>query len=114
MKNLENFLNKSSEHYYINNNVMRCKSYKWSFPLFLNVRGNIIPELNRSIVPYYSADFGAAINDGFFVRPAIGVRFGEPRSSFTLAITYMAQKLKLTPEQYSTTSFIGLKAGWEF
>lgn len=100
--------------YYINNKVMRCKSYKWSFPLFLNVRGNIIPELNRSIVPYYSADFGAAINDGFFVRPAIGVRFGEPRSSFTLAITYMAQKLKLTPEQYSTTSFIGLKAGWEF
>lgn len=100
--------------YYINNKVMRYKDYKWSFPLFADVRGNIIPELNRSIVPYYSAEFGAAINDGMFVRPAIGVRFGEPRSSFTLAITYMAQKLKLTPEHYSTTSFIGLKAGWEF
>ena len=100
--------------YYINNKVMRYKDYKWSFPLFADVRGNIIPELNRSIVPYYSAEFGAAINDGMFVRPALGVRFGEPRSSFTLAITYMAQKLKLTPEHYSTTSFIGLKAGWEF
>lgn len=100
--------------YYINNKEMRSKDYKWSFPLFLNVRGNIIPELNRNVVPFYSAEFGSAINDGIYFRPSIGIRIGEPRGAFILAISYMAQKMKVDPERKQTASFIGLKTGWEF
>ena len=100
--------------YYINNKDMRCKDYKWSFPLFANVRGNIIPGLNRNVVPFYSAELGSAINDGIYFRPALGIKIGEQRGAFTIDITYTAQTLKHTPEHHSTTSFIGLKAGWEF
>lgn len=100
--------------YYINNKAFRCKDYKWSFPLFATVRGNIIPEYNRSVVPFYSAEVGAAINDGFYFRPALGVRFGEPRSAFLLALTYTAQSLKDEQGRRSTTSFVGLRLGWEF
>lgn len=100
--------------YYINNKVMRAKDYSWSFPVFANVRGNIIPELNRTVVPFYSAELGAAINDGIYFRPSIGIRIGEPRGAFVLAISYTAQQMKTEPEHKQTASFIGIKAGWEF
>lgn len=100
--------------FYINNNAVRCENYKWSFPLFLSVRGNIIPELHKDVVPFYSAELGSAINDGLYFRPALGLRIGEPRSAFTIALTYTAQRLKMEPERKATSSFVGLKIGWEF
>lgn len=95
--------------YYINDEL-RCTSNSWAMPIFVNVRGNIISMEHRHIVPYYSFDIGAAIGDGFFFRPTIGVRFGEPRSAFLLGVTYWCQNLKTV----GVTSFFGLKLGYEF
>lgn len=104
--------------YYIENEKIRYSDIKWSFPIFANVRGNIIPSEHRTIVPFYSVDLGGTVRDGFMIRPTIGVRFGDPRSAFTVGITYLGQTLKAPKEagSYSRdyTSFVGIKLGYEF
>lgn len=104
--------------YYFNNEKIRHSDIEWSFPIFLNARGNIIPAEHRSIVPYYSVDLGGTIRDGVMFRPTIGVRFGEPRSAFLVGITYLGQSLKAPIEvgkyERDYTSFVGLKLGYEF
>lgn len=108
--------------YYINNDEYRSDNVEWAFPLFFNVRGNIIPSKYRNIVPFYSFDIGGVCRDGFMMRPTIGVRFGEPRSAFVLGLSYMGQSVKgyyisELGEQINKnkfTSFIALKLGYEF
>ncbi len=108
--------------YYFNNEKVRYSNIEWSFPIYINVRGNIIPSESRTLVPYYSFDIGGAMRDGFMVRPTIGVRIGEPRSAFLVGLSYMGQSLKsfkvdkesgyLPNREY--TSFVALKIGYEF
>lgn len=104
--------------YYIENDKIRHSDIKWSFPIFLNLRGNIIPSEHRTVVPFYSVDLGGTVRDGFMVRPTIGVRLGDPRSAFTVGITYLGQSLKapVAEGKYKRdyTSFVGLKIGYEF
>lgn len=107
--------------YYINNSSLRYKSNAWAMPIFANVRGNIMSTESRTIVPYYSVDLGGTIRDGFMFRPTIGVRFGEPRSAFTVGLSYMGQSMaqftydnskKVANQKF--TSFVALKLGYEF
>lgn len=110
--------------FYPKSNHLRYTTWKWSFPLFFNVRGNIIGrEHHRPVIPYYSFDIGAAIHDGFMVRPTIGLRIGDfDRSAFLIGISYLAQNLRvasvnaegeLERDNY-LSSFITLKIGYEF
>lgn len=108
--------------YYIDNSKVRYYSSAWSFPLFANIRGNIIPTEERDVVPYYSFDLGGSIRDGFLMRPTIGIRIGRNRSAMLVGISYVGQHLKsygYNEEGYKIAkgkfaSFISLRLGYEF
>lgn len=98
--------------YNINGSQFRSKDITsdWSFPIFVNVRGNIISEEYRDAVPYYSLDAGYTIGDnGFMIRPSLGYRFGIPYSAFLVAVTYCGQM-----SGGNFLSFVGIKLGYEF
>lgn len=107
---------------YFHNTEERYRSKNWAFPLFLNVRGNFIPTDTRDVVPYYSMDLGAAIRDGFMMRPTFGLRIGQKRSAFLVGLSYLGQNTKFSRHEtdgriqsYSKfLSFITLRLGYEF
>lgn len=100
--------------YYINNDHMRDSHIAWAFPLYANVRGNIIPTAYHTVVPYYSLDIGGAIRDGFMWRPTIGMRVGQARSAFLLGLTYTGQCYKAVGGKNRYGSFLGLTLGYEY
>lgn len=100
--------------YYIDGSRLRHDDIDWSFPLYVNIRGNIIHDGYNTVVPYYSVDMGGAIRDGFFWRPTIGIRVGQPRSAFLLGLTYTGQSLKDVSGGRRYASFLGLTLGYEY
>lgn len=100
--------------YYIDNSRLRSSGIKWSFPIFATVRGNIIPDEYRSVVPYYSFDLGGVIRDGFMWRPTFGLRIGQSRSAFLVGITYTGQTLRYETGKNRYVSGLGLTIGYEF
>ncbi len=108
--------------YYIENDKVRFYSSEWAFPIFANVRGNIIPTEERDVVPYYSFDIGGTVRDGFLMRPTVGVRIGRNRSAILLGLSYVGQSMrtfKLSEfgeriSKQSFTSFLSLRVGYEF
>lgn len=101
--------------YYTNSSNIREKSGAWAFPVFLNVRGNLIPGYERKVVPYYSLSSGVTIQDGFMIRPTIGARFGAlRRSAFLLGLSYNGQTLKDPLSKTRFQSFVTLNIGYEF
>lgn len=107
--------------YYFNNEEVRWSSVEWSFPIYANFRGNIIPTEYRKVVPYYSLDIGGSIRDGFMVRPTIGIRVGEPRNAFLLGLSYLGQEVDsyelvppLVEKKSKFISAVTLKIGYEF
>lgn len=108
--------------YFINNSNIRRSSRKWDWPIYATIRGNLIDETYRDIVPYYNFDIGGAIQDGFMVRPTIGVRFGTPRSAFTLGLSYVGQsfascKVNKDNDLVKANKFysaVALRVGYEF
>lgn len=104
--------------YYINEGNLRRGDIKWGMPLFATVRGNLMPGTYRHVVPYWGCDAGVSVRDGFFFRPAVGLRIGEVRNSFTVAISYMGQNVGTYNAQGEKdgkfTSFALLRIGYEF
>jgi len=109
--------------YYFNPGILRRKSHNWAIPIMINVRGNIIPQDYRTVVPYYSVDVGSTVTDGFLLRPTLGIRCGERRSAFLLGVSYMLQVMSGYESKYEpgnhnektlNTSFFGLRIGYEF
>ncbi len=108
--------------YFINNDCLRRSSVPWDFPLYASVRGNFIDETYRTCVPYYSLDAGAAIRDGFMIRPTVGLRFGQPRSAFLLGLSYVGQVVSgydesvpgLVTDKNRFVSMLALRLGYEF
>lgn len=104
--------------YYINQGNARRGDIKWGMPLFATVRGNLMPGEYRNVVPYYQVEVGGSIRDGFMFRPGLGLRIGEPRNAFTVAINYMGQDLatynKSGAKATKYTNFVALRLGYEF
>lgn len=109
--------------YYPKSSDLRYTSWKWSFPLFFNVRGNITSGQYRTVVPYYSLDAGASLHDGFMFRPTVGIRIGDyNNSAFLVGVSYLGQSLKVAKTNADgavyrdnyLASFITLKLGYEF
>ena len=100
--------------YYYNNNEVRHSDIKWTFPIYANVRGNIISQNNRSCVPYWGIKLGTVIRDGFFFSPTLGVRLGEHRDSWLLNISYSYNKLEVLPDVNTDCNFLLLGVGYEF
>lgn len=107
--------------YYFNNDKVRFKNTKVVFPLYFNVRGNMIDETYRTTVPYYSFDIGATTQDGFMVRPTVGIRIGESRGAFLLGLSYVGQNYRVKVSDGTNVvrgnhfiSGVALRVGYEF
>ena len=109
--------------YYFNPEILRRTSHNWAMPIMLNFRGNLIPQDYRTVVPFYSVDFGVSVTDAFMFRPTIGIRCGEPRSAFRLGVSYMLQNMRgwkldsytsVYEASTRSVSFVALKIGYEF
>ncbi len=63
-----------------------------SFPVYANVRGLIVDNKSRVTVPYWSANIGYTIKDGFSFAPSIGLRIGSmERYHFLVSVGYALQ-----------------------
>lgn len=112
--------------YYINSDdVLWNHKIRWSFPLYVDLRGNFIPSDYRNVVPYWSFDVGGAIRDGFMARPSLGIRVGRERCAFLLSLSYTLQRMKVRElrkydlgykhfPECEYVSLISLRLGYEF
>lgn len=104
--------------YYIEQGNLRRSDIKWGMPIFATVRGNLIPGKYRSVVPYWGIEVGASVRDGAFFRPSLGLRIGEPRQAFTIALSYMGQDIATYNSEMEKvgkfTNFACLRLGYEF
>ena len=100
--------------YYPNNKNVRKRASQFSMPIFLNVRGNILPDNTRMTVPFWSANVGTSISDGFFFTPAVGLRIGEKRSAFLISVAYTLRHLDSYPGNTNNYSGALLKLGYDF
>ncbi len=110
--------------YYFPAEHLRVRSYRWAFPMYINFRGNLLSMSYRNIVPFYSLDFGGTVQDGLMWRPSLGLRIGDPRKAFTIAVSYVGQdildyKFNInTPDAVEKgtryVSFLALRLGYEF
>lgn len=100
--------------YYPNNKNVRDSDSHFSIPVFLNIRGNILPDETRRIVPFWSANIGASISDGFFFTPAVGLRIGEKRSAFLVSVAYTLRHLDTYPKCKSNYNGVFFRLGYEF
>lgn len=100
--------------YYFENSKLRERDIKWSFPILATVRGNIISDEYRTVVPYYSVEIGGTIQDGFMWRPTFGLRIGQSRSALLVGINYTGQDLIYKTNKKRYVSSLGLTIGYEF
>lgn len=69
------------------------QNIRWAFPLFANFRGLLIDNLSRTTVPYWSANIGYTINDGFYFAPSLGLRIGSmERNHLIVSLGYSLQR----------------------
>lgn len=104
--------------YYFDQEYLRRGDIKLAMPIYATVRGNFMPGKYRTVVPFYSFDIGGTVRDGFMVRPAVGIRVGEPRKAFTASIVYMGQNNliynNLGEKANKFRSFVALRLGFEY
>lgn len=100
--------------YYYDTAGKRNCTHDWGMPLFLDLRGNFIPNGYRDVVPFWSMDLGTTFPDGVMVRPAIGLRIGQPRSAFIVSLGYIGQNMRVYDGQKKFKSGINLSLGYEF
>lgn len=100
--------------YYPNNSNVRAPKAHLAMPLFVNARGNILSDEIRRVVPYWSVNVGAALPDGFFLTPGVGLRIGEKRSALLIGINYTFRHLDAKLGRTENYSGVMLKLGYEF
>lgn len=103
---------------FIDSSYYRVMNHNWGMPVFINARGNLIPNDYLDVVPFWTVDFGAEFPDGVMIRPCVGIRVGQPRSAFIASIGYVGQQIRCYSKAFEIThkmrSFITLKIGYEF
>lgn len=110
--------------YYFHCGGFRAHAHDWSLPLYFNVRGGMMARAERVCTPFYSLDIGSSIADGFMIRPTVGLKIGERRGAFVVALSYVGQNMKTYSNRVnengrlvyddSFVSFVALKLGYEF
>lgn len=104
--------------YYFDKHHIRRGDTKWGMPLFGDIRGSFMSSTYRKVVPYWDVAIGASIRDGFFFRPTLGLKIGEPRQAFLIGVSYMGQELatlnNLGQKTHDYTSIFCLKLGFEY
>ena len=94
---------------------------KVSFPVYANFRGIFVDDHARSTVPYWSANVGYTINDGFSFAPTVGFRFGSlERNHFLLGLGYSLQCVSVLDKEAGSgyknlvLNAVTLKLGYQF
>ncbi len=89
---------------------------KIDLPLYLDLRGSLMSQADKKVVPYWSVDGGYGIGQGFYASPTLGIRIGQSRGSFLVGLSYLFQHY-----DYSKVSMAdqlvhaaALKLGYEF
>ena len=100
--------------YYVNNDHVRRSDIAWSFPIYVDVRGNIISQQDRGAVPYWSVDLGGEIRGGLYFSPTLGYRFGTQRGSLLLGVSYTLWQADTWKKDNESISGVSLKVGYEF
>lgn len=103
-----------ARYYITNNDCYRSTPIRWTMPIYANVRGNIISQDNRSVVPYWSFNIGGAVRDGFLVSPTIGIRVGEQRNAFIVGVSYGYNEIKGYENGKKGINFVLIRLGYEF
>jgi hypothetical protein len=106
-----------ARYYFDRETARRTSSTDWGFPLYLTVRGNFIPTQYRTVVPFYAFDFGTTVKDGVMIRPTVGLRIGQMRSAFIVALSYVGQfteGLDYGIDDVNYMPFVSLRLGYEF
>lgn len=85
----------------------------YSLPIYLDVRGNIISQEDTMFAPYWNFDLGYSINEGVYVAPSLGVKFGGIRHNFITAIFYNLQGHRYL-DSNQVLHAIGVRIGYEF
>lgn len=102
-------------HYYFrHNDIFRNTTSKLNMPIFLDVRGSLISQDTRELVPFWGMDIGTMINDGFFISPTFGLKLGDVDSSWLIGLSLTLQKVKNKEPNPSKVCFASLKVGYEF
>ena len=83
-----------NDRVYVNDGRMD-PDIKLAFPIFFNARGLIMDNLSRTVVPYWSANVGYTIFDGFYFAPGLGLRIGSTeRNHILVGIGYALQQVQ--------------------
>lgn len=96
-------------------------SIKLAFPVFFNVRGLVMDNLSRTAVPYWSANIGYTIFDGFYFAPSVGIRIGSTeRHHILVGVGYALQHVNaydlddMTDYRRLALNAATLKIGYQF
>lgn len=104
--------------YRIDESNHKVAAYRWSIPVFLNLRGNFIAQRSRMFAPYWSMDIGYAIFDNFFFSPTLGVRIGGARHNCLIGISYTGQIANfnhgITPYTNGYLNILTARVAYEF
>ena len=100
--------------YYLNSKDVRSSSINCSIPIYLDIRGDIISQESRTIVPFWSCDIGGEIHDGFFFSPTLGLRYGEKRNSTIFGIGFSYNQLNTLKKDKEGRLLLFAKIGYEF
>jgi len=71
-------------------NFSKAISY---LPIYLDLRGNFIPQEDRMFSPYWNLDVGYTLNAGFTIAPTLGLKFGGLRNNFLVGLGYVGQSM---------------------
>lgn len=85
----------------------------YSLPIFAEVRGNLISQEDRMFAPYWRLDAGFAVNEGAFLSPGIGIKYGGRRHNVLLGLNYTLQGHKAGVFNKAVHLF-GIHIGYEF
>lgn len=100
--------------HYFKSDDLRTSATALGFPLYANLRGNLLSQNDREIVPFWSVEAGTEIRSGYFVSPLVGFKIGEQRSSFTVGVLYTMIQMDTKDKDDDIRNCITLKFGYEF
>lgn len=82
--------------------------------IYADVRGNFLPQEHRNFSPYWSFDLGYTMgSNGLYMCPALGLKFGQMRNDFTIALCYILQHQTVS-DGAAIENGLGLKIAYEF
>lgn len=85
----------------------------YSLPVYADIRGNFVSQEDTMFAPYWNVDFGYAINEGVYLSPGVGLKYGGIRHNLLIGINYTLQGHS-AGEFNKPIHLLGIRLGYEF